>query len=157
MFRDAEVNCIACAVVSLLARRICSTTPSNTRSEAQAICRRLFCRAILAASNGALSTTLTAVDIGNPSTVAISAVVCCSAVAVTVTVKLQLFCNPALSVAVQVTGVLPIGKVEPDDGVHLGGTAPQVSRVVGEKLITAPLQLFQISLLTKSPDVNFKT
>src|SRR5262245_33143141 len=126
MLCEAVVSCVACAPVSLLAWRNGATRPSNTRSEAQAICGLLFCRATLATSSGALSVTLTAVATGKLSTVATNPLSCVSAVAVTVTVKLQLFCNPAPSVAVQVTPVLPMGKVEPELGVQLVTTVPQL-------------------------------
>jgi hypothetical protein len=43
---------------------------------------------------------------------------------VTVTVKLALPVLPAWSVAVQVTEVVPSGKVEPEDGLHVGVSAP---------------------------------
>jgi hypothetical protein len=48
-------------------------------------------------------------------------------VSLTVTVKLHVFVWPAASVAVQVTVVIPPGKVEPDGGVQLAVTPGQLS------------------------------
>jgi hypothetical protein len=64
---------------------------------------------------------------------------------VTVTLKPQLFCNPAPSVTVQVTGVLPIGKVEPEAGLQLVITVPQLSVAVTEKFTAAPLGLIAVA------------
>jgi hypothetical protein len=50
-------------------------------------------------------------------------------VSVTVTVKLLLVVLPALSVAVQVTVVLPRAKVAPEAGEQLGVTAPSTKSV----------------------------
>lgn len=47
----------------------------------------------------------------------------------TVTVKLPVALFPALSVAVQVTVVVPSGKVEPEAGVQLTGTVPSTASV----------------------------
>ena len=93
-----------------------------------------------------MSTSLTAVGTGKPMTVLIKPVSCVSAVAVTVTVKPQLFCNPAPSVTVQVTPVVPIGKVEPDAGVQLVMRVPQLSLAVGAKLAAAPLLLVAVAV-----------
>src|SRR5262245_39554984 len=46
---------------------------------------------------------------------------------VTVTVKVQLLVLPAASAAVQVTGVVPVPKLEPDGGVQLTVTPGQLS------------------------------
>ncbi len=49
----------------------------------------------------------------------------------TVTVKVQEAVLPDASVAVQVTGVAPFGKVEPDGGLQLVVTPGQLSLAVG--------------------------
>ena len=51
-------------------------------------------------------------------------------VSTTVTVKLQLAVSPAASVAVQVTVVVPTGKVEPEAGLHEQLTPGQLSVAV---------------------------
>ena len=59
-------------------------------------------------------------------------------VSFTVTVKLQLLWLPAVSEAVQLTVVVPLGKTEPLAGVHAGVPTPeQLSEAAGEKLTTA--------------------
>lgn len=50
---------------------------------------------------------------------------------VTVTVKLQVLPLPAGSDWLQFTVVVPIGKVEPDGGLHETGSGPQVPVDVG--------------------------
>ena len=49
----------------------------------------------------------------------------------TVTVKLQLAVFPATSVAVQLTGVVPFGKLEPEDGEQEAVATEQLSAAVG--------------------------
>ena len=49
----------------------------------------------------------------------------------TVTVKLQLAVLPDISVAMQVTVVVPRGKVEPEGGLHAVDTPGQLSAAVG--------------------------
>src|SRR5436190_1196885 len=57
----------------------------------------------------------------------------------TVTLKLALPVFPCESVAVQVTCVVPTGKVLPDDGLQLAGSGPSLSSVaVAEKVTVAP-------------------
>jgi hypothetical protein len=51
---------------------------------------------------------------------------------VTITLKPQLVAMPAVSVAVQVTAVLPIGKFEPEGGLQLDVTPGQLSVAVGD-------------------------
>jgi len=50
----------------------------------------------------------------------------------TVTVKLQVLVLPAASVAVQVTGVVPVPKLEPVGGLQLNVTPGQLSLATGE-------------------------
>ena len=57
----------------------------------------------------------------------------------TFTLKLQLFCKPVPSVAVQVTGVVPSGKVEPEAEEHKVMRVEQLSVALGEKVTTAPV------------------
>ena len=52
-------------------------------------------------------------------------------VSVTVTVKLQLAVLPEVSVAVQVTVVVPLEKVDPEGGLQLVVTPEQLSAAVG--------------------------
>lgn len=54
-----------------------------------------------------------------------------------VTVKEQLAESPASSVTVQVTVVVPMGKVEPEAGAQTTVGSGQLSLVVGVKLTTA--------------------
>ena len=49
----------------------------------------------------------------------------------TVNVNEQVAVLPELSVAVQLTVVVPCGKVDPDAGVHTGVTPGQLSLLVG--------------------------
>jgi hypothetical protein len=56
----------------------------------------------------------------------------------TVTVKLQLVLLPEVSVAVQVTVVVPIGKVEPEAGLQTKPTPGQLSETTGAKVALAP-------------------
>jgi hypothetical protein len=49
----------------------------------------------------------------------------------TVTVKVQLAVLPDSSVAMQVTVVVPTGKVEPEGGVQAADTLGQLSEAVG--------------------------
>jgi hypothetical protein len=56
----------------------------------------------------------------------------------TVTVKLQLVLLPEVSVAVQVTVVVPIGKVEPVAGLQTKTTPGQLSETTGAKVALAP-------------------
>jgi len=51
-------------------------------------------------------------------------------VSLTVTVNLQIFVLPEVSVAVQVTVVVPFGKVEPDAGLQARFTLGQLSLAV---------------------------
>ena len=51
--------------------------------------------------------------------------------AATVTVKLQLAVFPDVSVAVQVTVLVPTGKVEPEGGLQAVDTPEQLSAAVG--------------------------
>jgi len=48
----------------------------------------------------------------------------------TVTVKLQAAVLPEASTAEQLTGVVPIGKLDPDAGVHVTVTGLQLSAAV---------------------------
>lgn len=58
-------------------------------------------------------------------------------VSLTVTVKEQLAGLPAASLTVQLTVVVPFGKVEPDGGVQTGVPTPvQLSETVGAKVTT---------------------
>jgi len=52
-------------------------------------------------------------------------------VSLTVTVKLQVLVLPAASVAVQVTGVVPVPKLEPVGGLQLAVTPGQLSLTAG--------------------------
>jgi hypothetical protein len=52
-------------------------------------------------------------------------------VSLTVTVKVQVAVLPELSVAVQVTVVVPLGKVEPEGGLQTTVTPGQLSAAVG--------------------------
>ena len=52
-------------------------------------------------------------------------------VSLTVTVKLQLLVLPAASVAVQLTGVVPMPKLEPVGGLQLTATPAQLSVAAG--------------------------
>jgi len=54
----------------------------------------------------------------------------------TVTLKLHVAVLPDASVAVQLTGVVPFGKVEPDGGVQLVVTPGQLSDAEAEKVTT---------------------
>ncbi len=56
----------------------------------------------------------------------------------TVTVKLQLAVLPEVSVAVQVTVVVPIGKVELEAGLQTKPTPGQLSETTGAKVALAP-------------------
>jgi hypothetical protein len=55
----------------------------------------------------------------------------------TLTVKLQLAVLPEVSVAVQVTVVVPAGKIEPDGGTQATVTPGQLSEAVGAGNVTA--------------------
>src|SRR5436190_16997397 len=55
----------------------------------------------------------------------------------TVTKKLQMFVLPALSVAVQTTGVAPTGNNEPDAGRHATVGVPQLSVATGRSNATS--------------------
>src|SRR5262245_65954800 len=57
----------------------------------------------------------------------------------TVTVNEQLVLVPAVSVAVQVTVLVPTAKLEPDDGVQLTMTPAQLSLTTGAAKVTATL------------------
>jgi hypothetical protein len=59
----------------------------------------------------------------------------------TVTVKLQLavLAGVAVSVAVHVTLVVPIGKIEPEAGLQTTDSTPQLSLAVAAKVATAPV------------------
>ena len=60
-------------------------------------------------------------------------------VSLTVTVKLQVLVRPTASVAVEVTVVVPFGKVDPEAGVELMVTVPgQLSVAVTVNVTTAP-------------------
>jgi hypothetical protein len=65
-------------------------------------------------------------------------------VSLTVTVKEQLAESPAESVTVQLTVVVPLGKVEPDAGVQTTVGLGQLSFVVGVKLTTAEHRLLSL-------------
>jgi len=52
-------------------------------------------------------------------------------VSLTVTVKVQLLVLPAASVAVQVTGVAPVPKLDPVGGLQVTVTPGQLSLAVG--------------------------
>ena len=52
-------------------------------------------------------------------------------VSLTLTVKVQLLVLPAASVAVQVTGVMPVPKLEPAGGLQLTVTPGQLSVAAG--------------------------
>ena len=54
------------------------------------------------------------------------------------TAKLQLAVLPEASVAVQVTVVVPTGKIEPDGGLHIEVTPGQLSDTVGGAKTTGP-------------------
>jgi hypothetical protein len=54
-----------------------------------------------------------------------------------VTVKLQEAVLPEVSVAVQVTVVVPCGKVDPDGGLQTTVATPQLSVATGAKVTTA--------------------
>src|SRR5262249_22565441 len=56
--------------------------------------------------------------------------------AVTVTVKEQVLVLPALSTAVQTTGVVPMGNVEPETGAHVTVAVPQLSIALGVANVT---------------------
>jgi len=58
------------------------------------------------------------------------------ALALTVMVKVQVLVLPAASVAMQVTGVVPNGKVEPDGGLQLAVTPGQLSVTIGAGKLT---------------------
>src|SRR5213594_1213108 len=58
-------------------------------------------------------------------------------VSLTVTVKTQLSVFPEASVAVQVTAVVPFGKLEPEGGVEVRVTPGQLSLAVAEYVTTA--------------------
>ena len=53
-------------------------------------------------------------------------------VSLTVTVKVQVLVLPAASMAVQVTGVVPVPKLEPVGGLQLTVTPGQLSLAAGE-------------------------
>ena len=52
-------------------------------------------------------------------------------VSLTVTVKLQFATLPDPSLALQLTAVIPFGKVEPDGGLHEAAEPGQLSTTVG--------------------------
>jgi hypothetical protein len=52
-------------------------------------------------------------------------------VSLTVTLKLQLAVFPDPSLALQLTAVIPLGKVEPDGGLHEAIAPGQLSLTVG--------------------------
>ena len=62
----------------------------------------------------------------------------CSSASLIRTLKLHACELLDVSVAVQVAVVVPMGKVEPEDGEHDVLATPQLSATVGEKLTTAP-------------------
>ena len=67
----------------------------------------------------------------------------------TVTVKLQVAVLPDVSVAVQVTVVVPTGKIEPLSGVHTEVTPGQLSDTVGAgKVTVALLEIGQVCAAT---------
>jgi len=67
----------------------------------------------------------------------------------TVTAKLQLAVLPDVSVAVQVTVVVPTGKLEPLGGLHTEITPGQLSDAVGtEKVTVALLEIGQVCAAT---------
>ena len=67
----------------------------------------------------------------------------------TVTVKLQLAVLPDASVAVQVTVVVPTGRIEPLGGVHTEVTPGQLSDTVGAgKVTVALLEIGQVCAAT---------
>ena len=67
----------------------------------------------------------------------------------TVTVKLQVAVLPDVSVAVQVTVVVPTGKTEPLAGLHIEVTPGQLSDTVGAgKLTVAILEIGQVCAAT---------
>ena len=59
----------------------------------------------------------------------------------TVTVKEQFAVFPDVSVARHATAVLPLGKVEPDGGVHETLPTPQLSVALGSGKLTTAVQL----------------
>src|ERR1043166_800135 len=59
----------------------------------------------------------------------------------TMTLKVQLVVLPEPSVAVQVTVLVPMGKIEPLGGLQLVVTPEQLSLAVGEKFTARPLQI----------------
>jgi hypothetical protein len=67
------------------------------------------------------------------------------ATSVTVTDVAQEFMFPEPSVAVQVTGVVPSPKVEPEPGTQLDVTAGQLSKTVGVTVTAAPAELVQLT------------
>ena len=60
----------------------------------------------------------------------------CKQTSNTVVVKLQVAVLPDASVAVQVTVVVPVGKHEPDGGLHTTVTPGQLSEAVGGGKVT---------------------
>ena len=60
-----------------------------------------------------------------------------NSVSITVTVKLQVAVLPDVSVARQLTVVVPLGKIEPGDGLQTEETPEQLSVAVTEKLTVA--------------------
>ena len=66
-----------------------------------------------------------------------------------VTVKLQVAVFPDASVAVQVTVVVPIGKAEPDGGLHNTVTPGQLSEAVGGRnVVTTLVEAGQVTAVT---------
>jgi hypothetical protein len=76
---------------------------------------------------------------------AATAEVMTGATSVTVTDVMQEFMFPDASVAVQVTGVEPNPKVEPELGMQLAVTAGQLSENVGVTVTAAPEELVQLT------------
>ena len=60
-----------------------------------------------------------------------------ASVSLTVTLKVQVSALPEASVAIQVTGVVPTGKTEPEAGVQLIVAPGQLSLTLEEKFTTA--------------------
>jgi len=68
-------------------------------------------------------------------------------VSLTVTVNWQLAVWPDVSVAVQVTVVVPFGNVDPDGGLQLEVTPGQLSLAVGENVTTAEHTFGSVGLI----------
>jgi hypothetical protein len=78
------------------------------------------------------------VDTGTVLGLALSLWITGGVVSTTWTLKVQVLVLPLSSVLEQVSRVDPIGKVEPEAGVHKGVTVEQLSCAVAEKITGAP-------------------